>query len=643
MKKPKLIIGTINSQPLGTKHERFEEQYQNSYKPFLKLLHANPDIHAVLYYSGILLEQLEEHHPEFIMLLQELNRRKQVEMLGGAYYEPFLPLIPNTDKLGQIEFLTTYLRKRFGSRMRGCWVPYGVWDHILPFTLKNSGMEFAFLNTGDGETGKDALVPSITEEYGKSLVVYPIFSRFLGKVTVLSPTVFLQDILKETEGSPDCVVSLLGRGDQIFTDKISLQEKQEWFQDFFAVVRDKRDKVEFTLPGIRGKSDGLVRKKYFPPTTYGELIEWKGRPFSEDKGVFKKSLLEFPEANVLYSKMMYVYQLVNQIRGDRSRKKTAREELWKGQGNSVFWHARDGGVYRNSYRKAAFAALLEAEKLTRERGIFKSSIVACDIDLDGDEEYLYQGNTINAYVTCRGAQLFELDYLPGSWNYLDTLAERNKDGLPVPYLRRGFVDHFMSKETTLEQFQKAAFEEKLKGSDLAYPLNNFDREHLKLEFDFPGTINGGGQGSAMNKQYIFKRSSLTVQYRVLPGMEIDEDKPVFASEINLALPEPPGNLVKIYAVIKGQRKEISPEPQECKLVSEVIIEDSINRVAFSLSGGKRFRLWTFPIYTNCMTEQGELKEYQSTCFVPAWMGSFVTGKPWEVFLTLRADKLLKQT
>ncbi len=641
MTKPKLIVGTVNNQPLGMKYEKFEELYQYCYKPFLKLLNTNPDVYAVLYYSGILLEHLEEYHPEFIMLLHDLIRRKQVELVGGAYYEPFLPLIPNTDKLGQIEFLTTYLRKQFGIRVRGCWVPFGVWDHILPFTLKNSGMDYAFLNTGPLAEKNEPMLPSITEEYGKSLIIYPVFSDFIHDFPKETPEESLKNligILSDTEGA---LASVLFPGDKLFNNPAGLKEREQWISDFFACVRENRSRIEYTLPGKYSRTDRRVKKKYYSPTSYGELMEWRGKPFTDDGGVFKKCLLEFPESNILYAKMMYVYQLVNQIRGDRSRKKTAREELWKGQGNSSFWYAKNGGVFRNSYRKAAFSALLEAEKLTREKGIFKSSIVVTDIDLDGFDEYLYQGNILNAYITGRGGEMFELDYLPGSWNYLDTFTQRDENGVCTPYLRRGFIDHIIPAGKTLEQFAAGEFRELSPGFNKTYTTEEVDRDRMRIQFSINDPPAGIKTDFSLRKQYAFKRSAVGVQYEIQTGDNL-KDIPVFASELNLALPEPPGERVRVFAIVKGERKLVPEEATVLRQVSEVVIEDSINQTSLTISGSKRFRLWMFQIFTPYLTDSGEEREYQSTCIVPAWTRALGTMKPWDIVLTLKIEKLDKQ-
>ena len=115
MRSISLLFGTYNHQPEGTPPERFEAVYQQAYKPFLSLLYKYPRIPGVLHYCGSLFEWLEDTHPEFIMLLKEMIRRKQVELLGGGYHAPVLPLLPDGDKLGQIEKLSTFIRTTFGT------------------------------------------------------------------------------------------------------------------------------------------------------------------------------------------------------------------------------------------------------------------------------------------------------------------------------------------------------------------------------------------------------------------------------------------------------------------------------------------------------------------------------------------------
>ncbi|MCK7486236.1 MAG: hypothetical protein MZU97_12315 [Bacillus subtilis] len=74
---------------------------------------------------------MESRHPEFLMLLEEMVLRKQIELLGGGSSPPCCPPLSSSDRLGQIECLTTFIRKNFGRRPRGCRIPGYAWGPSL--------------------------------------------------------------------------------------------------------------------------------------------------------------------------------------------------------------------------------------------------------------------------------------------------------------------------------------------------------------------------------------------------------------------------------------------------------------------------------------------------------------------------------
>src|SRR5579884_3361699 len=122
-------------QPLGNFESVQEDVYRLAYLPFIEELARHPAIRIALHYSGILLAWLEKKHPEYLEQLKELAGQGQVEILGGGYYEPVLSAIPDRDRLAQIERLSDFLEKRFGSRPRGAWLTERVWDPTVPMTL----------------------------------------------------------------------------------------------------------------------------------------------------------------------------------------------------------------------------------------------------------------------------------------------------------------------------------------------------------------------------------------------------------------------------------------------------------------------------------------------------------------------------
>ena len=104
-KKIYFVLAVHNHQPVGNLTEVFQQSFEQTYRPFLSVLEQFPQVKIVLHYSGSLLEWLEENQPEFINRLKKLVGRGQVEILGGGYYEPILPAIPEEDKIGQMRYV----------------------------------------------------------------------------------------------------------------------------------------------------------------------------------------------------------------------------------------------------------------------------------------------------------------------------------------------------------------------------------------------------------------------------------------------------------------------------------------------------------------------------------------------------------
>jgi len=88
-------------QPVGNFEDVIEECCQNAYLPFVQMLEKHPAIRVGLHYSGSLLTWIEKNHPEYFVQVRRLVQRGQVEMVGGGFYEPILPVIPPQDQVNR--------------------------------------------------------------------------------------------------------------------------------------------------------------------------------------------------------------------------------------------------------------------------------------------------------------------------------------------------------------------------------------------------------------------------------------------------------------------------------------------------------------------------------------------------------------
>ena len=218
MKKVKLIIGTVNSCSTADGENKLADFYEKSYKPFLRAVHGCR-IPVTMYYSGELLSWIIDKHDGMQMLVNDIVKSKKIEFLGGGYYSPLFSLIPRKDRVGQIEMMTTEIRKRFGRRPRGMWITEKVWEPSIPMTMNNAGMEFSFI---DEEFFEDAGLfngelyrPCVTEDQGKKVVIFPISNRMISQFLLNEPDEIIEQIKSCGSDKEERVITLMLPGEEL--------------------------------------------------------------------------------------------------------------------------------------------------------------------------------------------------------------------------------------------------------------------------------------------------------------------------------------------------------------------------------------------------------------------------------------------
>ncbi len=657
-----LILGSYNSQALDLVDTDRDALYEYSYKPFLKLLYNHESTPFTMYYSGLLIEWLEKYHSEFVDVLTEMVKRKQIELLGGAYFEPMLPLIPKTDRIGQIERLTTHIRKCFGRRPRGAWVPESIWDQRIAANLNAGGLEYAFLRDtafqfGGAEHASRGYWPVLTEDQGKTLILLPVAWELSGYLFREEPSAIV-DRLREVAAQGDVrngppVVSLLFDGSRLGFRREEAEAAVDWYGRFLDALTQNSDWIKVDIPNRIVRAHQPRERTYAPVSSLAGLMEWlhtivpegsNGAPFGDHWQSFRSIMELYPESARLYARMQHTHVLVNQVRGDKYRKMTAREELWRGQSHFAYWHNRTGGIYRSSLRKATYAALIEAEKTTRERGIFIPALSRIDVDLDGEEEILYQGNEINAYVDRRGGRLFELDYLPRDWNYLDTFQRRPEpfhDDATVAagydsWPRSAFVDHLFRPSQELAAFSRGELDRVCDLSRLDYRVEHLDKDHNTVSFHGVCHADDGLAELEIAKTLRFGKNRIDVEYRLHnSGMETLDA--VFATEVNLSFHSLEVGKLRLHVRQGRSRKEIPPDAAELDGLSDLQFQDLHNNTVVTLNPSDRPDLWCVPVEAVGILWDHPHWFYQSNCAVLRWPVTLEPGDSAERSVSLRID------
>lgn len=634
-----LIIGTYNSIPLGGSESFREEQYQQFIKPFLSTLYLFPEIPSVLYYSGILLQWLEKKHPEFLDVLGEMVSRKQVELLGGAFYDPVLTILHRSDALGQIELLTTYIRKKFGKRPRGAWIPEMEWEPWLASTLRTCGMDYTFLGEYHFNAAgvMNRYVPYLTEDQGKTIYVFPLFEQIAESLEKTSPKEVVRTILTHQSASEDRLVTLLVPGEYCANKKI---------EEFLLELRES-GQIECTQPNRYVRSTQVGYKTYFPcgskeqrmvealpperAKEYKALKARLGAMHGEmlfGGGFFRQILSRYPVNNLLYGKMQYTHLLVNGVRRDKYRKIAARDELWKGQHGKAYWHPSKPGGYL--IRRQAYKSLITAERITREKGVFIPSLVVMDFDMDGKDEFLYQGHELNAYVHTTGGAIFELDNLIKAWNYIDC-SVRNMGEREV--LRKAFLDHFFPIGTGLHEFISAKHEACGDFLDQSYSVVKCDKERGELVLERRGVVRQSKERIPVRlvKKFIFKGNTINLYYS-LTNTSSTSLRMCFGVEVNFSFPEK--EQVRVLWQEGKCGKEVPYEPTAILNLSEISFEDASHATQIVLSTLESASAWNWPNECND-SSYSHNSVYLGFCVLPYWQLDLPPDGVWENRVTLK--------
>ncbi|OGD75060.1 MAG: hypothetical protein A2Y64_05075 [Candidatus Coatesbacteria bacterium RBG_13_66_14] len=164
-------------QPVGNFPGTFEYAYRRSYSPLVEAL-SSSGLKFNLHISGALLDWLLVNRRPFIELLRSLVIVGRLEILGGGYYEPILPMIPAGDRHRQLTRLFCRVEELFGRRPWGAWLAERVWEPELAADLARAGYRYTlldhrhFLDLGWRPVQMHSIFS--TEHDGEVLAVFPI-------------------------------------------------------------------------------------------------------------------------------------------------------------------------------------------------------------------------------------------------------------------------------------------------------------------------------------------------------------------------------------------------------------------------------------------------------------------------------------
>jgi len=492
MEKVAFLFCVHNHQPVGNFPHILENAYEKAYLPFIEVLKKYPFMKLSIHYSGILWDFFKEHHPEFLKTLRKLVERGQLEMLTGGYYEPILPVIPDEDKVGQIERLTQTIQKEMGMTPKGMWLAERVWEPHLPKYLVEAGVEYTVIDDYHfkkaGLREEDLYGYYLTEEEGKVLKVFPGNETLRYIIPFHPPEETLEYLSKLKGSSQAAIFADDGEKFGIWPYTYHSVYEEGWLERLFQLIGDHLDWIEPISLGTYASREKSLGRIYLSCSSYMEMDEWSlpteamveyGKVVERLKespegklirrfikgGFWRNFFAKYPESNDLHKRMLHLREKVGKGRKKSVPKsKDVLTYLYRTQCNDAYWHGVFGGLYLPHLRHALYENLIRAETLYDQKIHPKKKWIdleKLDFNGDGDEEIILKNPESVLLFCSRGGSLLEMDYRPKAFNILSTLTRRKEGYHQKLFESRGEAsgeklktihEIFDSKERNLNQY-----------------------------------------------------------------------------------------------------------------------------------------------------------------------------------------------
>jgi alpha-amylase len=464
-----LVCALHFHQPLGLGPSALDEAFEQYYDVLLDVLEEDPHLKLNLHFAGSILEHAVARRPDFVDRLKGLMKDERIEVLGGAFFDPVLPSIPDRDALSQLQFTVNFFHRTFFRVPKGAWLCLRAWDAGLLRLLTGAGVRYTLLD--DAQFVVAGLTPGqihghfATERAGHSVSVFPVDASLVDAVARNDKPQLIATLESlargsRSNGNGNAAGSGAAGGNpadsglEVFAGDGEILMQDGHLADFLAALRSEHHWVKTHLMEEAWQQFPSRGRVYLPASARPDLADWcrpadavaRRRHFvrrMESAGAWDEAqhflsgvvwdnfLVKYPEANQLHKRMLRVSDRVDQLRNllaERQRSGRASDAdtrarqaleracaaLWRSQNHSAYWHGgpQNAGVYDPGLRQQTVRELLGAERIV-DRVLGESgqkSITQADVDADGRDEIVLRTPHFSAIVhTGHGGTVWELD------------------------------------------------------------------------------------------------------------------------------------------------------------------------------------------------------------------------------------------
>lgn len=416
------ILGAYSQLPFGTCPNEYEALLSKQLKPLLTKIYQDPNLKLLFHLSASEYEYFETNHPEINMLISDLCRKGQMEILSSSYYDVVLSLLPPHERSSHIEKTTTYIRKRFFKKPKGLWCYNEIFSPTLIPNVNMSGLDYIMLSSYNQIAGVNLIAkPFYMDEMGKTTIIFPFDDKFSKETAELAKgnvalDKYLLDMGKMASSVSGAINTIMLNLDQL--------TNIEGSSEIFPLLYSKLG-VNSTLPSLYISQNEIKKVFYFTTGVYG-------RDISLGKAL---SINQYMLTSSVSARNFNILNMLRDAMKNCKKNTDERKNLEK-----LFMKACSCGLYMPNLnqipaiRRVSNKCLCELEaKLAKIPGTYMPTAM--------NGEQIIIGKTGICYLNPKGAVLSRLNVISASYD----LALNNGEGL----FADSFIDNSTNKETKL--------------------------------------------------------------------------------------------------------------------------------------------------------------------------------------------------
>jgi 4-alpha-glucanotransferase len=363
--------------------------FSGRFEQVLRFLESLSDLQTQVYLSKSVLEAI---NPEIQVRLKSLLEAGKLELLAGALFETWLPLIPKVDAVAQLRLYSSMLEKLFGVFSRGVWLHDCAWESQLIPLLIGAGYEYTFLSARQLERNPGLW---ITEDQGKTLRLFGFGHGF-----------------EKTDQS------------ELLSESLENPVSQNLLQTVVFELEDSNASLQAIETLLAGLNNTRLCSQVMDTQKPQALIYPKP---SWNRPEAWRELLANPQINWLHKRIARASQKLNaQFR--------VPEEAFQ-----LLYHAQQASILEQPrLHSEAYQQIIKSENILEPHKYSWLEVELLDFDCDGSDEVVAEAHTLNLYFKPSfGGNLLEFD-------------DRNRSANLVI---KALLDHFIGAEESIFRFE----------------------------------------------------------------------------------------------------------------------------------------------------------------------------------------------